>query len=170
VVTGSRSIRRGAHRLIAVAVSAFLLSTMLMAALPASSALAADPPGCVRARAAGLLPHFHVERPSPLFATVGLGTTTSVTVAVINPDSVECGPSTFTLATKNRRGSHNVLAKFAVSTVVAYPGVPKRLKVYLSTTARAKVGSAAWFDARVTDTSTRRESGTSPILKVTVVP
>jgi hypothetical protein len=163
-MTGSRSISRGVHRPISVAVAAFLASTMLIAALPVSAVSAADPPGCVREA-----PRMDVENPSP-YQTVPLGTTRAIYVTLTNLDSVEYGTTSFAPRLLLRSGSAYVVAKFASSSVAVAPGASTRLKVYLSTTPKAKVGSAATYDDTMTNTVTSEVYHHIGLFRVLVVP
>ena len=163
-MTGTRSIGGGVHGLIAVAVSAFLLSTMLVAVVPVSSALAADPPGCVRG-----WPGIRADS-ATRFSTIPYRQTKSVVVTFYNRDSAECDPTTYAISMFGEHGSAYVIGKFAASSVTVAPGASKALKVNLSTTAKAKVGSAVWLSATIKNKTTQVVSGMSGILRVTVVP
>jgi hypothetical protein len=110
-----------------------------------------------------------VENPSP-YQQVPLGTTRAIYVTLTNLDSVECGTTSFAPRLLLRSGSAYVVAKFAVSSVAAAPGASTRLTVNLSTTPRAKVGSAATYDDTMTNTMTSEVYHHIGLFRVLVVP
>jgi hypothetical protein len=151
---------------IAVIATAFALAAMPVA--PASSMLAADPPACVRTS-----PMVIASSSDPDYyrSLLPIGTHKVIYLQLWNRDSTECGPSRFALAISKRVGSSYILAKVAASTITASPGAaPVRVKVFLTNTAKAKVGSATWFDTTMANLTSGLAYHNSSTFKVTVVP